>query len=312
MFKKKYLLLELDSFEAEFYHLPEFVPYFEKDQKKLESEGFSWQLALKAMKNLLKDEPCDEYKAYKLYIRKWDHYQRLTVAIDTQNWLDATKIIDKILAIDLLDPSAYYNKAYVFREMGELKSSEQSYFKGLELVEFKSPFYSGLAKTYEALGKTEDALYYWNEAFQEIIEKDLLNESSNIIFSSIFREAKSRLIDFDVYRQDEDHSDAKSFIEFAKVHNHAQAIYEQELPETSPNIMSEADMKQNGLNKLLPGNFFERLMRKSFEKNFNDINQLNKLGITLVHHKMTSLAVRVFERVYQLNQFVTRTSAKLA
>ena len=38
MFGNKFLLLELDPFEAEYYHLPQFVPYLQKEQKHLKKE----------------------------------------------------------------------------------------------------------------------------------------------------------------------------------------------------------------------------------------------------------------------------------
>ena len=65
MFGNKFLLLELDPFEAEYYHLPQFVPYLQKEQKHLKKEGFSWDKAVDAMSALVKEEDCEEYKLYK-------------------------------------------------------------------------------------------------------------------------------------------------------------------------------------------------------------------------------------------------------
>jgi hypothetical protein len=45
------------------------------------------------------------------------------------------------------------------------------------------------------------------------------------------------------------------------------------------------------------------MMRRSFTCNYNNLKKLNKLGVKLVHHKYTDLAVKVFERVYELSHF---------
>jgi len=311
MFKKRYILLDLNLFEAEFYHLPTFVPYFEKDQKRLDQEGFSWELSLVAMRSLVKEDNCDEYKLYKLYVRKWEFYQRLTNAIALENWADAEKIIDKILSIDLLDPSAYYNKAFLLRQTNEYKKSEQAYLKGLELVSIKALFRSGLAKTYEAVGKIEAAIYLWYEVLNEIEEKNLLEDNANHIFQAVHKEAIDRLIEFKVYRYADNTApgaNPKSFIEFAKSNAKSQAVYEQELPELMPGIKVDTDDEQSKTD-LEAGDNFAMLMRKCFEQHYNDLAELNKLGITLVHYKLTALAVRVFERVYQLSQYESKNLA---
>jgi tetratricopeptide (TPR) repeat protein len=291
VFKKKYLLLELDPFEAEFYHLPELVPYFEHEQKKLEQLGFNWDITVDAMRALVKEENCEEYKLFKLFIRKWEHYQRLTQSLEKQDYKDAQKAIDKILAIDLLDPSAYFNLAYVFRMQGEYLRSEQAYHKGLELVTYKAPFYLGLAKNYEAIGKFEDAIYFWNEAYLQDQDTNSA-ESTNSILISAYQDALEKLIDYRVFKTTATTINPKSVIEFAKSSKNSRAIYEQELPHEIDSESSETGFE--------PDINFEKLMRKVFEKNFNNLDRLNKLGIELVHHKLTSFAVRVFERVYQL------------
>ncbi len=260
MFGSKYLLLELDKHEAELYHLPDLVPYLSSDQKKLNKEGFNWELSVKAMKSLVKEEDCDEYKLYKLFVRKWGLYSELTSAINEQRLTEAEKTIDKILSIDLLDPSAYLNLGYVFRLQKEYYRSEQAYLKGLDIVVYRTPFLSGLAKTYEELGKFDDAIYTWNRVAEESDDS----------------EAISKLIDHKVYCGD------------------MESIKQQKINE------------QARLN-LEPGINFETLMRKEFQKSYNDVEALTKLGTRLVHHKLTELAVKVFERVYQLSQVQVTT-----
>lgn len=263
MFGNKYLLLELDKFEAELYHLPDLVPYHSADQKKLDKDGFDWDLAVKAMKTLIKEDDCDEYKPYKLFVRKWGLYDELNKHILNKEFKEAEKVIDKILSIDLLDPSAYLNLGLVFRSQKEYYKSEQAYLKGLDLVVFRTPFLIGLARTYEELGKFEDVIYTWNQ---------VANESHN-------EEALEKLIEYKVYR------------------NSIEDLKKQKITE------------QASLN-LEPGINFETLMRKEFQKSYNDIEALTKLGTRLVHHKLTELAVKVLERVYQLSQVqgVTLTS----
>jgi tetratricopeptide (TPR) repeat protein len=255
VFGNKYLLLELNKLEAELYHLPDLVPYHSADQKKLTKDGFDWNLAVKAMKTLIKEDDCDEYKLYKLFVRKWDLYEELTKLINNENFKEAEKIVDKILSIDLLDPSAYLNLGLIFRSQKEYYKSEQAYLKGLDLVIYRTPFLTGLAKTYEALGKFEDAIYTWNQ---------VANESHN-------HEALEKLIEHKVYLG------------------------------SIEDLKKQKITQQESLN-LEPGINFETLMRKEFQKSYNDVEALTKLGTRLVHHKLTELAVRVFERVYQLSQ----------
>ena len=255
VFGNKYLLLELNKLEAELYHLPDLVPYHSSDQKKLNKDGFSWDLAVQAMKSLIKEDDCDEYKLYKLFVRKWGLYDELNQHIQGKRFKEAEKVIDKILSIDLLDPSAYLNLGLVFRSQKEYYKSEQAYLKGLDLVIYRTPFLTGLAKTYEELGKFEDAVYTWNRAAEE--------SDSN--------EALEKLIEHKVYQG------------------------------------SISELKQSKINEqvkinLEPGINFETLMRKEFQKSYNDVEALTKLGTRLVHHKLTELAVKVFERVYQLSQ----------
>lgn len=255
MFGNKYLLLELNKLEAELYHLPDFVPYHSSDQKKLNKDGFDWTLAVKAMRTLVKEDDCEEYKLYRLFVRKWDLYEELTKLINDKHFKEAEKVVDKILSIDLLDPSAYLNLGLIFRSEKEYYKSEQAYLKGLDLVVYRTPFLTGLAKTYEELGKFEDAIYTWNQ---------VANESHD-------QEAIGKLIEHRVYQ---------GSIEELK----RQKICEQE-----------------SLN-LEPGINFETLMRKEFQKSYNDVEALTKLGTRLIHHKLTELAVKVLERVYQLSQ----------
>lgn len=295
MFKKKYLLLELDPFEAEFYHLPEFVPYFEKDQKSFDREGFDWDLALKAMRNLVNEEDCSEYKLYKLFTRKWSLYQKLTESTKNENWTEAENTIERILAIDLLDPSAYLNLGLIARSQGDFQKSIQSFHKGLELVKYKSPFLAGLAKTFEALGNFEDAIYYWNEIIEES-NKDLEETLNNEILVTAYKEAVTKLIEKQVYKFKISPETQNSSIEFARSSKTSQAIYEME---NIPKLFTK-DSKLS--QELEPDYYYETLMRKIFQKHFNDKEALTKLGVKLVHHKLTKLAVRVLERVYQLSE----------
>lgn len=249
MFGQKYLLLELDPHDSEYYHLPELVPYPQKEQKKLDSEGFKWDLAIKSMKALIGKEDCPEYKLYKLFIKKWPHYEKLNEATKNKEWNEAEKIIDKILSIDLLDPSAYLNLGYVFRSQNEFYKARQAYQKGQDLVDNSIPFMAGLARTYEKMGKLEDAIYAWYKISQE---KDKASEKD-------IKDAIEKLMKHKVYRKD---------------------------------IRGELQAGEN----------YERLMRKAFQKSFNNVEELTKLGVKLVHHQLTKLAVKVFERVYQLSQ----------
>jgi len=261
MLGDKYLLLEIDKSEAEFYHLPNFVPYVKDSQEELNESGFDWEIAVRAMRKLISEMDIDEYKPYKLFIRKWDHYKTLSHEIREENWNQAEKIIDKILSIDLLDPSAYLNLGFVFRNKGEFNKAEQAYLKGLELVGESIPFLAGLARTYEELGKIDDAIYAW----KQIWDMDPDPENGN-------EEAIKMLVKHMVYREEE-YRDAK-FKRKAK--------------------------------RYIPGDNFERLMRKEFQKNYNSIESLTSLGLQLIEAKYGKLAVKVFERVYQLSQLETQ------
>lgn len=245
MFKKKYLLLELDAFDAEFYNLPNLVPYFEKDQKNLSKEGFDWQKTIKAMEMLVKDEDCDEYKPYKLFIKKWSYYEKLTEQIAEKQWQSAIETINQILLIDPNDPSAYLNLGLSYRSKKDYYQAQQAYLKGLELVNQQVPFLIGLAKTYKELGKFEEEIYYWH-----LITEQKYGDK---------QEAESKLIGYDIY-------------------------------------------KFNSHNELVPSNNFLRLAHKVFQKSYNNNDALTRLGVKLVHFHLTSFAVKVFERVYQLSK----------
>lgn len=257
MFGNKYLLLELDAFEAEFYHLPKIVPYLAKKQKKLNQDGFDWDDCVEAMRELIKEEDCEEYKAYKLFARKWPLYSKLNKATQEKRFQDARKIIDKILSIDLLDPSAYLNLGFCFRSEREFHRAEQTYKKGMELVDHQVPFLTGLAKTYEDLGKFEEAIYLWNKIFKT-------NKS---------KESLKKLIDLKIYTSE---------------------LSIEELKQSKIEEIDELDLS--------PGINFERLMLKEFQKSFNNMDALTKLGVKLVHHKFSKLALKVFDRVYQLSR----------
>ena len=298
MFKKKYLLLELEPFEAEFYHLPNFVPYFEKDQKKLEKEGFNWEASVEAMKALISEDYSDEYKPYKSFIRKWEFYKKLTENINNKNWHDAQKNASQILSIDLLDPSVYLNLGIIARNQGEMVKSEQAYKKGLELVEYKAPFFAGLAKTYEDVGNFDDAMYYWFEVFEWSSTSE---EVQNVqILSDIFCQSIEALLRLKVFDKTMVNKDPNSFIELSKSSASAKAIYEQELPSA---LAAHNTEEPNSTAEFVPGENFQRMMRRSFTCNYNNLKKLNKLGVKLVHYKYTDLAVKVFERVYELSHF---------
>lgn len=304
MFGKKYLLLELDPFEAELYHLPDLVPYGKNEQKKLSKDGFSWDLAVEAMKILIKEDDCDEYKRYKLFIKKWDYYKQFTDQSAQANWKEAEKSISKILSIDLLDPSAYLNLGFTYRSQGEYLKAELSYLKGLELTRFKAPFMSGLAKVYEELGKFEEAIFTWYQIIDEHANLDSKNSDTNSdsyipVIKQVADEALDKLIEGKVYKRVEDGvvlNPNKTLIEFAHSSNKSQAIYEREEPDLT------SIEKRQSIEKLEPDVNFERLMMKSFQRQYNDVEALTKLGVKLVHHQFTKLAVKVFERVYQLSQ----------
>jgi tetratricopeptide (TPR) repeat protein len=298
VFKKKYLLLELEPFEAEFYHLPNFVPYFEKDQKRLEKDGFNWEASVEAMKALVEEDYSDEYKPYKSFIRKWDYYKKLTENINNKSWHDAQKNANQILSIDLLDPSVYFNLGIIARNQGEIVKSEQAYKKGLELVENKTPFFAGLAKTYEEVSNFDDAMYYWFEVFELSYGNE---EHQNVqILMDIFYEAIESLLRLKVFDKTMVNQDPGSFIELSKFSGSAKALYEQELPSFIPHDLLE---EVNSSAEFVPGENFQRMMRRSFTCNYNNLKKLNKLGVKLVHHKYTDLAVKVFERVYELSHF---------
>ncbi len=172
MFGSKYLLLELEKNEADFYHLPVFVPYMKKYQKNLKEFGFEWELAIEAMKLLVSEMDVEEYKPYKLFIRKWDYYNQLTLEIKNEEWHEAERTINKILSIDLLDPSAYLNLGFVFRHMEKFKKAEQAYKKGLELLPDNPPFMGGLARTYDEWENTELAIEAWQRVYDKCEEKN--------------------------------------------------------------------------------------------------------------------------------------------
>lgn len=297
-------MLELDSFEAEIYHLPDLVPYPKAEQKKLSKDGFNWDFAVEAMKALLKDDDCEEYKRYKLFVKKWELYKLFNEYLVKENCKEAEKCINKILAIDLLDPSAYLNLAFCYRSQGEYYKAEQSYIKGLELTKFKAPFLLGLAKTYEELNKFEEAIFTW---YQILEEKAIFDSKNTQAYSDTYinivkdasEEAMAKLIENKVYKHVEEDvicTPNKSYVEFAHSSNKSQAIYEREEPDLT------SIEKRQTVDKLEPDINFERLMVKSFQKQYNDMEALTRLGVKLVHHQFTKLAIKVFERVYQLSQ----------
>lgn len=253
MFGNKYLLLELDKAEADFYHLPVYVPYLKKHQKELKEFGFEWDLAIEAMQDLIEEMDVEEYKPYKLFVRKWSHYKDLSIHIKEENWSEAEKEIDKILSIDLLDPSAYLNLGFVFRQQNVHEKAEQAYQKGLELLPKNIPFLAGLARTYEEWGKSGEAIYTW----KKILDNSEENE-----------EALNMLIKHKVYKE-----------------------------------VKKRDPKTKKCTvKYVPDENFEKLMRKEFQKNHDDIQALTDLGLNLIQENYTKLAIKVFERVYQLSQ----------
>ncbi len=287
VFKKKYLILELDAFEAEFYHLPQFVPYFEKDQKKLDTHGFDWNSCVEAMKYLLEEDSCDEYRLYKLFVKKWDYYKKLTSYIDSKNYTEAQKIVNQILSVDILDPSVYLNLGNIYFCQSQFLKAQQAYLKGLEIVDFKTPFLAGLAKTYEAIGHYDDAMFYWFEVFnwslahKEIEELDLLNQ--------VFEDSISSLLRLKV---------------FDKLVEDSEQVAQQDplvIPDAIPRSLVKLDQDYGA--EFVPGHNFLRMMRRSFTMNYNQQQKLNSLGVKLVHHKFTDFAVKVFERVYELSHF---------
>lgn len=309
MFTKNFLLLELDAFEAEFYHLPPYVPYFQSEQKNLEKNGFSWDSCIKAIKSLLEQDTSPEYKQYKLFVKKWPLYQQLTTSLDAQKWHEAEKFASKILSIDLLDPCAYYNLGYIFRNLGNPYQAEISYRKGMELVTIKIPFLAGLAKTYQEINKLDDAMYYWHEVYQQ--SHDELEKIP--IIASTVSEAEGALINLKVFRSNSKIAN-KSFIGFVNSSDTNTAIYEQET------IDLVSDLQNPLSDKVLePDENYIRLVQRSFHLNFNEREKLNDIGVKLVHYgrqqevtkssEMTELAVKIFERVYELSKrFESRES----
>ncbi len=177
MFGKKYLLLEIDKSEAEFYHLPAIVPYPSKEQRNLDRDGFSWELSIKAMQDLLKSDSSEEYKPYRLFVQKWKLYAGLDLALKSSNWLEAESIIQNIFTIDLLDPSAHLNLGFVYQAQKMYAEAIHTYTKGSELVENRSPFILALASCYEEIGNEDEAFYLWDQiknistiAMQKLIE----------------------------------------------------------------------------------------------------------------------------------------------
>lgn len=253
MFGNKYLLLELDKAEADFYHLPVYVPYLKKYQKELKEFGFEWDLAVEAMQLLIEEMDVEEYKPYKLFIKKWDHYKFLSILIKEEKWQEAEKEIDKILSIDLLDPSAYLNLGFVFRQQEINEKAEQAYLKGLELLPNNVPFLAGLARTYEEWGKSGEAIYTWKRVLD--LSEDNEEALNMLIKHKVYKEVKKRD------------------------------------PKTKKHMV-----------KYVPDENFEKLMSKEFQKNHDDIEALTDLGLKLIQENYTKLAIKVFERVYQLSQ----------
>ncbi len=265
MLGDRYLLLEIDKAEADFYHLPNYVPYPKTQQGALNDIGFDWDLSVEAMKLLVSEMDIDEYKLYKLFIKKWDYYKVLSQSIKDERWRDAEKTVDKILSIDLLDPSAYLNLGFIFRNLNQYDKAEHSYLKGLELMPDSLPFMAGLAKTYEKLGKIDDAIYLW---------KRIWDRSSG------------------------DHQESEEAISMLVKHKVFERIEKRDQASKRKSI------------KYIPGENFEKLMRKEFQKNYNDIEALADLGLKLINENFTKLSIKVFERVYQLSQLRAREAVK--
>lgn len=186
MFDSNYLLLELDKAESDFYHLPRYVPYLKKNQSNLNEFGFEWELSVEAMRSLVDEMDADEYKPYRLFIKKWDFYKELAIQIRDEAWQEAEKTIDKILSIDLLDPSAYLNLGFIFRKVKEYQKAEQAYIKGLELLANNVPFLAGIARTYDEWGKEGAAVYAWKRVLE---------------YSDDHEEALESLCKYNVYRK---------------------------------------------------------------------------------------------------------------
>jgi tetratricopeptide (TPR) repeat protein len=258
MLGTKYLLLELEKFEADFYHLPVFVPYLKKDQDGLKTQGFDWELAVEAMRTLSSEKDYEEYKPYKLFVKKWEHYKLLSQSLKNEEWQEAEKIVNKILSIDLLDPSAYLNLGFVSRSQREFEKAEQAYTKGLELMPDAIPFLAGLARTYEELGKIDDAIYTWK-----------------------------RIVDLTKDTNSSEHEEAFDMLVKHRVYQKIQYRDQKTLRKTS---------------KYVPDENFERLMRRTFQKNYHNIEALTELGLKLIQESYTKLAIKVFERVYQMSR----------
>lgn len=265
MLGDKYLLLEIDQAEADFYHLPSFVPYLKVQQGQLNETGFDWELSVQAMRSLIEEMDIDEYKPYKLFVKKWDHYKVLSSMIKEERWQEAERVIERILSVDLLDPSAYLNLGYISRHQGRYNKAEQSYMKGLELLPDSLPFLAGLARVYEKLGKIDDAIYSWKRIWD--LAADDQHESE---------EAINMLVKHQVFHK-----------------------FEKRDPKTKRKNVTYS-----------PGPNYEKLMRKEFQNNYNDIESLTELGLKLIKEKYSKLAIKVFERVYQLSQMQAQETAR--
>lgn len=283
--KQKYLLLEPSRLETEFYHLPSFVPYSTWEQKKLKQSGFDWEKSVQAMIALIKEGDCEEYKLYKLFIKKWPLYKELNSFIKEKNWRSSEKLINKILQIDLLDPSAYLNYGFVLRSQRKFYQAEQAYLKGLDLISYQTPFLTGLAKTYEELGKFEDAIFAWNKVFELSGNNESLNRLSSL---GVYDSESVRLF---LDPANNPRVQVASIEEFKSTNS----ILEDNLHDDVESALSHED-------NLKPGPNFERLMCKVFQDSYNDLETLNKLGVKLAHYQYTDLAVKVLDRVYQLSR----------
>jgi hypothetical protein len=72
--------------------------------------------------------------------------------------------------------------------------------------------------------------------------------------------------------------------------------------EAETKLISYDIYKFNNHNELVPSKNFLRLAYKIFQKSYNNNDALTRLGVRLVHFHLTTFAVKVFERVYQLSK----------
>ena len=168
---KKMVMVEVPHWKVRFFNLPGELPVLVESGETYDASAgtYDFSAGAEAMGVYLAMAPKDPHAgAFRRFREKWPRYQAFFKAVDAQDYDQAEKLLNEILAIDPKEPAVHFYLGSLNMQAGRYGLAEDHYRHTVERYPEYGPAYIHLARLAMARGSQRDARAYLEQGLKRM------------------------------------------------------------------------------------------------------------------------------------------------